>query len=304
MPTKPSPYGWDSARARLRSATGSCCWSAPLSVPRRCLVPRLATFPLPPVSSRTAGFPRSGWGLWLSPMKPSHEWPMLKRWPACTRASSRVCFSVRRAWVPRSIPGTVSRLLTVAQPPQPRAPWLQRHYPPSSLLRAHAQVLWPLPFFGHRPGDENLCRLSHPRLVHWTVPALTSALSESVAPPTPRVCSVHLAVSSRAAAAFAERVAARQPLGVRNTAFLRGEFSTLQAFLNVTTLSFASPSGRSHGRPRGRDFVIRACTEFVSSSCAGSATRLKRPTVAADLSSTRTDVLLAAHSFIHNTSPV
>lgn len=36
--------------------------------------------------------------------------------------------------------------------------------------------------------------------------------------------------------------------------------SALQAFLNVTTLSFARPSGRSRGKRRGRGFVIRACT--------------------------------------------
>src|SRR2546428_9135196 len=113
-----------------------------------------------------------------------------------------------------------------------------------------------------------------------------------------------MAVTSRATAAFAERVAARQPLASRNTAFPRGEFSALQAFPNVTTLSLARPSGRFHGLSRGRDFVIRAFTEFVSSPRAGSATRLNRPIVAADLSFARTNGLLATHSSIHYTSPV
>jgi len=89
------------------------------------------------------------------------------------------------------------------------------------------------------------------------------------------------------------RLTARHPLMAPQHGFSRDWFSALQAFRDVATLSFARPSGRSHRFPRSRDFVIRACTEFVSSPRAGSATRPSRPIVAADLSSARTDVLLA-----------
>jgi hypothetical protein len=165
-------------------------------------------------------------------------------------------------------------------------------------------ILWPLSSFDLRSALESLCRLDQPRLVHRTVPALTSALSKSVATPAPRVRSVRLTVSSRATAAFTERVAARQPLVVPQHGFVRGEFTALQAFHNVATLSFACPSDRSHGTTRGKDFVVQASIGVVTALHAGPATRLNRSIVAADLSSARSDVLLAAHSFIHNISPV
>jgi hypothetical protein len=166
------------------------------------------------------------------------------------------------------------------------------------LVWAHARVLWPLSSFDLRCASESLCRLGQPRLVHRTVPALPSGLSKSIAPPTPRVRSVHLTVSSRATAAFTERVAARQPLTFPQHSFMRGEFTALQAFLDVATLSLARPSDRSHGPTRGKDFVVRASVKVVTDFHAGPATRLNRSIVATDLSSARTDVLLAAHSFI------
>ena len=236
-------------------------------------------------------------------MKPSHDSASFKRWHAYA-SPFRVCFATRRAWSVRSLSGAVPRLLFLTRPPQPRAPLLQRRYPPSLLLRAHAPVLWPLTPFDPWSTGKSLCCSCHPQLVHRTFPALTSSLSERVVPPTPRVCPVLLAVSSRTAAAFAERVAARLPLSNRGTASPPVNVSALQAFRNVTTLSFARPSGRSHRCRRGRDFVDRAFTGIVSSSYAGPATRLNRPTVATDLSSVRHNVLLAAHSCIHNTSPV
>jgi hypothetical protein len=237
------------------------------------------------------------------PAKPSHSGRRLKHWPAFLDAL-RVCFVARHARLQRRPPATVCRLRCAACPSLPRAPLLRRHYPPSSLVWAHARILWPLSSFDLRSALESLCRLGQPRLVHRTVPALTSDLSECVAPPTPRVRSVHLTVSSRATAAFAKRVAARQPLAIPQHGFARGEFSALQAFLNVATLSFARPSDRSHGTTRGKDFVVRAFIGTVTAPHAGPATRLNRSIVATDLSSARTDVLLAAHSFIHNTSPV
>jgi hypothetical protein len=237
------------------------------------------------------------------PMKPSHSARRLKHWPAFLGAH-QVCFIARHARLQRRCPATVCRLRRAACPSLPRAPSLGRHCPPSSLLWAHARILWPLSSFDLRSALESLCRLDQPRLVHRTVPALTSALSKSVAPPAPRVRSVRLTVSSRATAAFTERVAARQPLVVPQHGFVRGEFTALQAFHNVATLSFACPSDRSHGTTRGKDFVVRASIGVVTALHAGPATRLNRSIVAADLSSARSDVLLAAHSFIHNISPV
>jgi len=236
-------------------------------------------------------------------MKPSHGERRLKRWPAFLDVP-RVRSMARHARWQRRPPATVCRLLRAAYPPLPRAPLLGRHYPPSSLLWAHARIPWPLSSFDLRSALESLCRLDQPRLVHRTVPALTSALSKSVAPPAPRVRSVRLTVSSRATAAFTERVAARQPLVVPQHGFVRGEFTALQAFHNVATLSFACPSDRSHGATRGKDFVVRASIGVVTAPHAGPATRLNRSIVAADLSSARSDVLLAAHFFIHNISPV
>ena len=237
------------------------------------------------------------------PTKPSYGRRRLKHWPAFLDVL-RVCCVARHARLQRSSPATVCQLRCAACPSLPKAPSLGRHYPPSSLLWTHARILWPLSSFGLRPALESPCRLGQPRLVHRTVPALTSILSESVAPPTPRVRSVHMTVSSRAAAAFAEKVAARQPLVIPQHGFMRGEISALQAFPNVATLSFARPSDRSHGVTRGRDFVVRAFMGTVTAPHAGPATRLNRSIVATDLSSARTDVLLAAHFFIHNTLPV
>jgi hypothetical protein len=156
------------------------------------------------------------------PAKPSHSGRRLKHWPAYLDAP-RVCFVARHARLRRRSPATVCRLRCAACPSLPRAPLLRRHYPPSSLIWAHARILWPLSSFGLRPALESPCRLGQPRLVHRTVPALMSALSESVAPPTPRVRSVHLTVSSRATAAFAMRVPARHPLLIPQHGFMRGK---------------------------------------------------------------------------------
>jgi len=228
-------------------------------------------------------------------MSPCHGLRRLKPWPAFLDIA-RVCVMARHArWQGKS-PTTECRLRCAACPSLPRAPSLERHYPPSSLLWAHARVLWPLSSFDHRCALESLCRLGQPRLVHRTVPALTSVLSKTVAPPTPRIRSVPMTVSSRATAAFTERVAARHPLAIPQHGFVRGKFSTLQAFLNVATLLFACTSDRSHGTSRGKDFVVRAFMETVTAPHAGPATRLNRSIVATDLSSARTDMLLAAHS--------
>ena len=45
-------YRWAAGSCRYRLLVGDC----------RCLIPRLGQFPTPPISSRTAGLPRSSWG--------------------------------------------------------------------------------------------------------------------------------------------------------------------------------------------------------------------------------------------------
>src|SRR6266850_3047389 len=102
------------------------------------------------------------------PMMTSH----VTRWPA-SFGDHQVCSKARPACLHQHAPATVCRLVCVTRPPLPRAPWLRRHYPPSSLLRAHAQVLWPPCPFDLGLVGTGLCRLCHPRLVHRTVLALT-----------------------------------------------------------------------------------------------------------------------------------
>jgi hypothetical protein len=79
------------------------------------------SFLRPPVSSRTAGLPRSGWGQqlspWSLPMMASH----VKRWPA-SFGYHQVCSKARRARLHRNASATVCRLVCVARPPLPRAP--------------------------------------------------------------------------------------------------------------------------------------------------------------------------------------
>ena len=150
--------------------------AGPSSGLRRCLVPMpqpVSCVPLyhpgrrdfpGPVGSQ--GFPRGAF--------PSHTW--FKRWRAYA-ACDVVCSSSRPVGVlPVFRAQSPSRSL-LTEPPSPRAPSLQRRYPPSPLLRAHPQV--PVPpaslstmSYGRRPR-----RLRHPRLVAGTSrfwPALLS----------------------------------------------------------------------------------------------------------------------------------
>jgi hypothetical protein len=252
------------------------------------------SFLRPPVSSRTAGLPRSGWGQqlspWSLPMMTSH----VKRWPA-SFGYHQVCSRARRARLHRNASATVCRLVCVARPPLPRAPLLRRHYPPSSLLRAHARVLWPPCPFNLGLVGTGLCRLCHPRLVHRTVLALTVWLLPKVSCPLRRVLARCIwSVSSRATTAFASKrwLGALQVLPQATS---RGHlFSTLQAFPTITTLSFTCPPGRSRAATRGEGFVARACLGFVSSSQVEPVTRMNRPISGAGFAPASHRVLLAA----------
>src|SRR5881628_2353996 len=89
-------------------------------------------------------------------------------------------------------------------PATTQGPLLRRHYPPSSLLRAHARVLWPPCPFDLGLVGTGLRRLCHPRLVHRTVLALTAWLLPKVSCPVRRVLAWCLwSVSSQATTAFA-----------------------------------------------------------------------------------------------------
>ena len=90
-----------------------------------------------------------------------------------------------------------------SRPSSPGAPLLQTHYPPSSLLRAHAQIPVPLIFFSCSALRRRPCRLHHQRLVIGTVPLWSVFLSWSAAPLVPAVRRVHLTSSSPSTSAFA-----------------------------------------------------------------------------------------------------
>jgi len=218
----------------------------------------------------------------------------VKRWPA-SFGSHQVCSKARRARLHRNASATVCRLVCFARPPLPRAPLLKRRYPPSSLLRAHARVLWPPCPFDLGLVGIGLRRLCHPRLVHRTVLALTVWLLPRVSCPLRRVLTRCIwSVSSRATTAFASKrwLGALQVLPQATS---RGHlFSTLQAFPTITTLSFTCPPGRSRAATRGEGFVARACLGFVSSSQVEPVTRMNRPISGAGFAPASHRVLLAA----------
>jgi hypothetical protein len=218
----------------------------------------------------------------------------VKRWHASS-GYYHVGSKARRVRLHQNAPATVCRLVCVARPPLPRAPLLRRHYPPSSLLRAHARVLWPPCRFDLGLIGNGLRRLCHPRLVHRTVLALTMWLSPKVSCPLRRVLAWCMwSISSQATAAFANkrRLGALQVLPQTTS---RGHlFSTLQAFSSITTLSFTRPPGRSHATARGEGFVTRACLGFVSSSQVEPVTRLNRPISGTGFAPASHTVLLAA----------
>ena len=228
------------------------------------------------------------------PMEPALSGRRLKRWPACL-VIHRVYSTARHARLQQKAPAAVGRLLRAARPSLPRAPLLGRHYPPSSLLRAHARVLWPPRPFDLGLVDDGLRRFGHARLVHRTVLALTVCLPLEVSRPLRRVLARCMwSISSRATAAFASKRWLGAPQ-VLPQATSRGHLiSTLQAFRPVTTLPFARPPGRSRAAWRGEGFVARACLGLVSSSQVESATRLNRPIAGTGFAPASHTVLLAA----------
>ena len=72
-------------------------------------------------------------------MEPSHLPTRLKRWRAYA-ACGVVCSLPRPIGVLTVFRAQSPGRLLLTEPPSPRAPSLQRRYPPSTLLRAHAQI--------------------------------------------------------------------------------------------------------------------------------------------------------------------
>jgi len=284
---------WDRTQALHRWAAGSCRYRLLVGT-RRCLIPRLDQFPTSPRFIPDGGISPVRLGTAAFPLEPSHDDSHVKRWPA-SFGYHQVCSKARRARLHQHTPATVCRLVCVTRPLLPRAPWLRRHYPPSSLLRAHAQVLWPPCPFDLGLVGTGLRRLCHPRLVHRTVLALTVWLLPKVSCPVRRVLAwCKWSVSFQATSAFATD-GWLGALPVLPQATSRGrQFSTLQAFSSITTLSFTCPPGRSRVATRGEGFVARACLEFVSSSQVEPVTRLNRPISGAGFTPASHIVLLAA----------
>jgi hypothetical protein len=97
----------------------------------------------PPLSSRTARFPRSGWKRRHILVEPARH-AVGSSGGAHTLAASQ--FAPRLVWFGwHSVSRTLSSERAFrSRPSPPRAPLLQRHYPPSLLIRAHAQIPVPL----------------------------------------------------------------------------------------------------------------------------------------------------------------
>src|SRR5207244_7109006 len=94
--------GWDTRAPAV--GNGELLLAGSSSVQRRCLVPRLATFRVPPHVIPDGGISPVRLGAVTFPKRSAHESPALKPWPASTRAV-RVCLSARRTRCLRSRPG-------------------------------------------------------------------------------------------------------------------------------------------------------------------------------------------------------
>jgi len=163
----------------------------------------------------------------------------------------------------------------VVGPPSPRAPWLRRRYPPSSLLRAHAPIpVPPIPTSALALWGMSL-RLRQPRLVTGTFPLW-------VCPSLLECCAPYAGGSSGALDQFFP-----DDIGLRRTTLgsahresshqrlqVGAPFSARQAFLNVAALQLACPPDRSAPLTRHPGTLYaRAFHRFVASSTVEYATR-------------------------------
>ena len=136
-------------------------------------------------------------------------------------------------------------LAPLSSPSSSRAPLLERYYPPSSLLLAHAPLLIPLTLLSFALYKVPFAACA----IHgWSSGAsrLYSAdLSRSATSPTPAVYRMHLTSSSPIASAFATFGPARLPATLTLASSRVLIFSRLQTFRYVVALQFAHPPARS-----------------------------------------------------------
>jgi hypothetical protein len=161
-----------------------------------------ARFLHPPLSSRTARFPRSGWKRRHFFMEPARHTRSLSDGAHALRLCGLLHAS--SGWLAANSPDTVFRLGLPLQ-----TVFTQGSFAPEALPSLIATTspcadpdASPLHFvlrtYRRRP-----CRLHHPRLVIGTVPLWSVLLSWSAVPSIPAVQRVHLTSSSPSTSAFA-----------------------------------------------------------------------------------------------------
>ena len=106
--------GWDRTQAQCQSAAGSSCGRLLIGI-RRCLIPRLGPFPVPPRVIPDGGISPVRLGTMTFPEKPSHESPALKRVARTHARGSGLFLSSSYAGL-TEVPGSVSRLLSLVRP--------------------------------------------------------------------------------------------------------------------------------------------------------------------------------------------
>ena len=203
----------------------------------------------PPLSFRTARFPRSGWKRRHILVEPARH-AVSSSDGAHTLAASQ--FAPRLVWFGwhSAFPDTEFRTGLPLQTVSAQGSFAPEALPSflantSSCANPGASRLHFVPgTYRRRP-----CRLHHPRLVIGTVPLWTAFLSWSAAPPIPAVRRVHITSSSPTTSAFALLCGARLPQVSHQTASRGRKFSIRQAFLYVAALQFACPPNRSAPLP-------------------------------------------------------
>ncbi len=157
-------------------------------------------FPRPPVSSRTVGFPESGWRPWPIPNRPSHYRRSLSAGPHTPR-TVLVCLLARHLLEHRvpglNVPARVHSMPTMHREPLcpfrvlPLRGWrlprhLERHYP---FLIAHTgSCARPTPSHSLRlwPRSVGPCRLLPAPAGRWSFPTLSPQVFPQVPGPLPR----------------------------------------------------------------------------------------------------------------------